>query len=129
MKFAPLLFSLGLLAGCAGDPPPERVPAEDRYDISRPGDRLLDGALSIEQINQPSREARADGYFHETRLRNRTDAAISAEFRTVWKDENDQQVAADEWRPLDIPAGGEGIADADATDPRARLFKLEVRRR
>jgi hypothetical protein len=124
-----MLLASALLAGCASEPPPDHEPAEERFDISRPGDRLLDGALSIEQINQPSREAREEGYFHETRLKNRTEAAISIEFRTLWKDANDQQLSADEWRPLDIPAGGEALADADAADPKARLFKLEVRRR
>lgn len=119
---------LTLAAGCTTEPPPDTGRPEDRFDITRPGDSLLAGTVDVVSINTPGKQAEEPFYF-EALLRNRTQDALSLEFRTIWKDSNDQEVAADPWTPVDIPPGADKAIAGEATNPAAAMFKLEVRRK
>lgn len=123
-----LLACALLTAGCKGDPPENNARPEDRFDITRPGQTLLDGALLVSSmLTYPRADKTLEG--HESKLENRGTAPLSFEVRTVWKDADDKEVAAGPWKAFDLAPGAWGVASADAEVPSARYVKLEVRKR
>ncbi|MBI2919987.1 MAG: hypothetical protein HYY18_02760 [Planctomycetes bacterium] len=123
-----LLACALLTAGCKGDPPENNSRPEDRFDITRPGATLLDGALFVSSmLTWPRPDKTIEAY--EAKLENRGGQALALEIRTVWKDSDDKEVAAGPWAPFDLPPGAAYVAGGDAEVPSARYVKLEVRKR
>lgn len=125
------LAALVALAGCSGggtDKPEDRSRPEDRYDVTRPGAKFLDGALVVTRMVVPGRDEPCQ--YYDAELENRGASPLSIEVRSVWKDASDNALGAGEWRPFEIPAGGKKtVSDETESYPNARYVKLEVRPR
>ncbi|NUN49261.1 MAG: hypothetical protein HUU15_10585 [Candidatus Brocadiae bacterium] len=120
-----------LTAGCSTSPDGDDRdprPAEDRFDITRPGTAFCDGAVVVTNMIAYRRD---DGSLEgcEVELENRWAGALALEIRALWKSGSDQVLTETPWTPLDIPAGDRKVHGADSPDPATRHIKLEVRPR
>ncbi len=126
-----LLAAALAFAGCtsdSGQKPEDRSRPEDRFDVTRPGAKFLDGALVVTRMAMPGKDEPCT-YF-DAELENRGTTPLSLEIRTVWKDGSDAALAAGPWQPIEIPVGGKKtLSDETESCPTARYVKLEVRAR
>jgi uncharacterized protein YcfL len=133
-RFASGLLASGvLLAACAASAPVLTVEPADQAPALSPG-RLRFGDTDLMrsiQVLGYSESESANGLLQAVvKLRSRLGRIERFEWRVVWIDSAGFQVPDDvqPWKPLQVEPLGECDLQATASHPKARTFRLELRR-